>query len=105
MQTERFKIAGMTCGGCTDRVTHALEAVAGVGGVQVSLSNGEATMQYDERLTSVEQLKTAVQAAGYRVEAAETAGIFSPSDRGSSMNTGDSMRAWYVAGLATRAVI
>lgn len=72
MQTERFKIAGMTCGGCTDNVTRALKAVAGVGSVQVSLSNAEATVKYDERLTSIEHLKTAVKAAGYLVDAAET---------------------------------
>ena len=70
MQTERFKIAGMNCSGCTDKVTHALEAVSGVGDVQVSLSNGEATVQYDERLTSPAHLKMAVKEAGYGVDAA-----------------------------------
>ncbi len=70
MQTETFKIAGMTCGGCTDKVTRALQAVAGVGDVQVSLSNGEATVQFDERATSLAQLKTVVQEAGYGVDAA-----------------------------------
>ena len=70
MQTEILKIMGMTCGGCTSNVANALKAVSGVNDVQVSLSAGEATVQYDERLTSPDQLKTAVKNAGYSVDVA-----------------------------------
>ena len=72
MQTELLKVSGMTCGGCTSTVTHALQAVSGVGDVNVSLSAGEAAVQYDERLTSPEQLKSAVKGAGYGVDAVGT---------------------------------
>ncbi len=72
MQTELLKVTGMTCGGCTSNVTHALEVVSGVNGVKVSLSTGEATVQYDESLTSLEQLKSAVKDAGYGVDEANT---------------------------------
>ncbi|SCC94100.1 conserved hypothetical protein [Thiomonas sp. X19] len=68
MQTELLKVTGMTCGGCTSNVTHALKAIPGVGEVKVSLSAGEATVQYDERLTSPDQLKSAVKGAGYGVD-------------------------------------
>jgi copper chaperone CopZ len=67
MQTELLKVTGMTCGGCTSKVTHALKAIAGVDDVRVSLSAGEATVQYDERRTSPDQLKSAVKGAGYGV--------------------------------------
>ena len=67
MQTELLKVTGMTCGGCTSKVTHALKTVPGVNDVKVSLSAGEATVQYDERLTSPDQLKSAVEGAGYDV--------------------------------------
>ena len=70
MQTELLNVTGMTCSGCTGSVTKALKAVAGVGDVKVSLSTGEATVQYDERRTSPEQLKSAVTGAGYGVDAA-----------------------------------
>jgi len=73
MQTEQLKITGMTCGGCSSNVTDALKAVAGVSDVQVSLSAGEATVYYDESLTSLEQLKAAVKDAGYGVDAADAA--------------------------------
>jgi len=67
MQTELLKVTGMTCGGCASKVTHALKAISGVGDVKVSLAAGEATVQYDERLTSSDQLKSAVEGAGYGV--------------------------------------
>ena len=71
MQTEIVKVTGMTCGGCTSKVTNALKAVTGVGDANVSLSAGEATVQYDERVTSPEKLKSAVKGAGYGVDAAQ----------------------------------
>ena len=73
MQTELLNVTGMTCGGCTGSVTNALKAVAGVGEVKVSLATGEATVQYDERQTSPEQLKSAVTGAGYGVDATNNA--------------------------------
>ena len=71
MQTEIVKVSGMTCGACTSKVTNALKAVTGVGDANVSLSAGEATVQYDERVTSPEKLKSAVKGAGYGVDATQ----------------------------------
>ena len=71
MQTKYLKIAGMSCGGCTSKVTKALQAVTGVSEVNVSLAAGEAAVQYDERLASPEQLKAAVQGVGYSVGATD----------------------------------
>lgn len=73
MQTEHMNVTGMTCGGCTSSVTRALKAIAGVGDVEVSLSTGEATVQYDEQRTSPGQLKSAVEGAGYGVDATKSA--------------------------------
>ena len=67
MQTEQIQVTGMTCGGCTSNVTRALKAIPGVGEVNVSLAAGEATVQYDERRVSPDQLKSAVKTAGYGV--------------------------------------
>ena len=68
MQTEHLKVTGMTCGGCISNVTKALKAIAGVGEVNVSLAAGEATVQYDERRTSPDQLESAIKGAGYGVD-------------------------------------
>ena len=73
MQTELLKVTGMTCGGCTGSVTDAFKAVAGVETVSVSLSTGEATVKYDERLTSPGQLTDAVKDAGFGVDADKVA--------------------------------
>ena len=73
MQTDLLSVSGMTCGGCASRVLRALQAVAGVGNVLVSISAGEATVQFDEHQTSREQLKSAVIGAGYGVGAATNA--------------------------------
>lgn len=72
MQTGILKVTGMACGGCISNVTHALKALDGVGDVKVSLSTGEAAVQYDDRLTSPAQLKSAVTGAGYGVDEANT---------------------------------
>ena len=48
MKTEQIAVTGMTCGGCTNKVTHALKAVSGFGNVNVSLPKGEATVEFDE---------------------------------------------------------
>lgn len=65
MQNEIIKVTGMTCGGCTSVVTKTLKAIKGVSDVSVSLSPAEAIVQYDETLTSPEQLKFAIKEAGY----------------------------------------
>ena len=69
MQTEVLKVTGMTCGGCVNSLTQALKLVAGVNDVNVVLSTGEASVQYDEHITAPEQLKLAVINAGYGIEA------------------------------------
>jgi P-type Cu+ transporter len=68
MLTEQIKITGMTCGGCTSKVERTLKAVDGVIHVSVSLPDNEAIVQYDESLTSICQLKSVVQNAGYGVD-------------------------------------
>jgi copper chaperone len=73
MQTEVLKVTGMTCGGCTSKVAHALKAIPGVADVKVSLPAGEATVQYDERLTTPNQLRIALRGAGYSLDARDAA--------------------------------
>lgn len=73
MQTEILKVTGMSCGGCTGKVTRALKAITGVSDVHVLLATGEATVQYDERTVTPDHLKSAVEGAGYNVASATTA--------------------------------
>ena len=80
MQTELLKVTGMTCGGCISNVTKALKAINGVGDAIVSLDAGETAVQFDERLTSLDQLKSAVKGAGYGVD--ETSAAHSHKAKG-----------------------
>lgn len=68
MNTEHLIVTGMTCGGCVNSLTQALKAVAGVSDVKVLLATGETSVQYDAHLTSPEQLRLAVENAGYGIE-------------------------------------
>lgn len=67
MQEATFNISGMTCQGCVNSVTNALRRVAGVAQATVSLEHSSAHIQFDADKTSVDSLKSAVEAAGFDV--------------------------------------
>jgi copper chaperone len=70
MQIEHLTVSGMSCGGCVTRVTDALKALPGVGGVEVALSTGKVDVSYDEHLTRPAQINSAIEKSGYKVGAA-----------------------------------
>jgi Cu+-exporting ATPase len=61
----------MTCWDCAGQVTRALEQVAGVSEVHVSLATDEATVRFDGQLATPEQMISAVQHAGFGVRIAK----------------------------------
>lgn len=65
MKTEHLSVTGMTCDGCVGTLLQALKAVAGVEAVNVSLADGDATVQFDERRTTRAHLEAVVAGAGY----------------------------------------
>lgn len=67
METIQLKINGMTCGSCVNSVTQVLEAVPGVSKVVVSLEHKRAIVTHDPDTAGMDQLKTAVEDAGYDV--------------------------------------
>lgn len=67
MATTTIAIQGMTCSGCVQSVTKALHAIAGVQNVDVSLEQHQATVTFDDTQVTVEQLKEAIEDAGYDV--------------------------------------
>lgn len=68
MTTTTLTIQGMTCGGCVNSVQRALAGLPGVRQTEVSLEAGQATIEYDAARVSPEQLKTAIEEAGYDVK-------------------------------------
>jgi copper chaperone len=68
MTTATVPVAGMTCMGCVNSVTKALNAVPGVNKVEVSLESNQATVTFDESKTNVDAVKTAIEDAGFEAQ-------------------------------------
>ena len=62
-----IKVTGMTCHHCVMNVSEALQEVAGVQTVAVSLEDERAHVAYDTQATSLDALAQAIEAAGYHV--------------------------------------
>lgn len=63
-----LNINGMTCNGCVNSVTHALNQVQGVLQVQVHLNLHQAVICFDDNQTHVHQLKQTIEDVGFEVE-------------------------------------
>lgn len=67
MKSITFPVQGMTCPNCVRHVTKALEGVAGVARVAVSLAESRATVDFDPGRATEAALQAAVVDAGYSV--------------------------------------
>ncbi len=65
MTKEIIIVEGMSCGHCEMKVKKAVESVEGVWEVEVNLRDKQVAIEYEERKTSLEQIKAAVSEAGY----------------------------------------
>ena len=67
--TQRFviNIKGMTCMGCVNSVKNVLKNQPGIMAVDVTLEPGQATVQYDPGMVSLDRLKEAILDAGFEV--------------------------------------
>ena len=66
MERAEFGVKGMTCDHCVMTVTKALKGVEGVKLAEVSLAEERAKVTFDPTKASLEQLKEAVNQAGYK---------------------------------------
>lgn len=64
----RFKVTGMTCGGCEMTIIKALEKTPGVLKSEVSYERGEAVVDYDAGQTTPEKIRAAINSTGYTAE-------------------------------------
>lgn len=65
LRKESFPVTGMSCASCAARVDKTLNRQPGVSKATVNYATGTATVEYDGKMCSAEQLRQAVQAAGY----------------------------------------
>ena len=66
MQTLKFDVHGMTCGGCTGSVQRALSKIDGVSHVEVTLRPGAATLEADTTRVTATQIEAAISSLGYQ---------------------------------------
>ena len=65
MRTRVFRIGGMSCAACSGRIEKAIGAIEGVGSVSANYGNNTATVTYDDAVVSEQNIRKAVDAAGY----------------------------------------
>ena len=68
MVEKTFNVKGMSCGHCKMAVENAVKALSGVNSAEVDLEAGNVSVSYDDDSVKPEQLKEAVETAGYAME-------------------------------------
>jgi len=64
---DTVSIAGMTCAACAARIEKGLARLPGVSAANVNLAMERATVEYDDQLTSPEQIDGIIKNLGYEV--------------------------------------
>jgi len=67
-QTATIPVYGMSCEHCVKAVVNALNALNGVKNVEVSLEGKSAKVVYNEELTGLSELESAIIEEGYQVK-------------------------------------
>lgn len=62
-----FKVKGMTCASCANKVEVALKGVTGVSKASVNVATHGAIIEYEPKQVSIPQLKEAVSKIGYEL--------------------------------------
>ncbi|HHV64459.1 MAG TPA: heavy metal translocating P-type ATPase [Peptococcaceae bacterium] len=67
MATKSLTISGMTCAACAKAVERAVRKLEGVTAANVNFASEKLNIEYDETKVSLEEIKAAVDKAGYKV--------------------------------------
>lgn len=65
-KTVTIKVDGMKCAKCSDSVSKALKATAGVEDAQVSSDKGEAVIKYDDQKLTEAKLREVINSTGFK---------------------------------------
>jgi copper chaperone len=69
MTEKTFNVEGMSCGHCKAAVEGGLNELPGVERADADVAKGTVEVSYDEGTVSLEDLKAAIEEAGYTVAA------------------------------------
>ncbi len=67
MQSITFKVEGMSCSHCENRVKKAVGNLTGVGSVNVSLADKTVTVELDPSLIAETKIRETIEHEGYDV--------------------------------------
>ncbi len=70
--TTTIQVEGMTCASCASAIENELRTFSEIDSVEISIKSGQVTLKYKEDKTlRPDQIRTAIQKAGYRVKVIE----------------------------------
>jgi len=67
METGMIRLAGMKGPQCAENIVQAISSLDGVSSVKISFETSKASVLFDEGLVSLDELKLAVERAGYQI--------------------------------------
>lgn len=67
LKKSQFTVLGMTCSSCEAHVNHEVNKLQGVVKVTTSYENKNAVVEYDDSLTSIDEIEKAIEKTGYQV--------------------------------------
>lgn len=69
MRTGVVRVSGITCTGWARELQHVLKSLEGVNDAKVSAGSGEAEVIFDEKRTSMDELKIVIMRQGFSFHA------------------------------------
>ncbi|NLZ53803.1 MAG: copper chaperone CopZ [Thermoanaerobacteraceae bacterium] len=63
-----LKVSGMSCGHCKEAVERSIGVLPGVSKVEANIKDGKVEISYDQSEVSLDDIRRAVEDAGYDVQ-------------------------------------
>jgi len=67
IQTINLDIKGMTCTSCEEHINHSVNQLNGIVNIKSSYENGNAVIEFDNSITTIEEIEKVVNLTGYSV--------------------------------------
>ncbi|MDP3765901.1 MAG: copper ion binding protein, partial [Nanoarchaeota archaeon] len=77
MMRKELSVSGMHCASCASTIEKSIKKVKGVATANVNFATEKATIEFDDKITSVSDVESAVEKAGYKIIKTEGAGVLS----------------------------
>ena len=72
LQKTEFLISGMTCSGCEAHVENEVNQLQGIFSATASYENGNAIVEFDNSVTTIEKIEEAIMKTGYKITNSKT---------------------------------